>query len=1346
MKGRQMAEARLGWTIAARAWGTLALSLAALALIVSPAQAAVSHGFSNMFGSASSTPVDPYPISSPTDVEIDQTTNDIYVTDPGNHRVEKFDSAGTFILMFGKGVNQTTGGDVCPANPGDICQAGSSSSAPGGFMTPAYLAVDDFPGGQGDVYVADTGDNLVQKFDSAGQIISSWGAGGQKSGTDTDISSFSRLWGIAAGGPNYDLYVGSGYSDNILQFTRGGTYEGPYQNLPGSPWVKADAEGNLYYQYSTEGYFAPDTVWEAVLRPNTHGEYDYHVMGTATPVTGFNFDPTTRELYQDTGSAIAHYGGDCNPVSSGRCPVLDEFGGGHLSGPMGVAVDGESHAVYVANTGGNQVAVFGDVRPIVTYSPPSDVTESGLTLHAHIDPAGRGAITACHFEFGFDKSYGSVIPCAPDPGESPPASNFTAPTDVTATVAGLSPNTKDHYRVVVSNSAGATAEGPDQTFVTTSPPSIDGLAASNLTASSADLTAQINPDGLETHYRFEYGTTINYGQAAPVPDGLLSAGISDQEVGVHLSNLEGGVVYHYRLVATNADGTTVSEDHTFNFFPPPCPNENVRQETQSNYLPDCRAYELVSASDAGGTQLYTGGPNTGYATSPSRFSYVGLWSSIPEAGGEPIGSTGDLYVATRTSTGWTTRYVGLPGSKVASSAGPPQGLPGSANGADPEGAGVGGGARGGAGLASFVGQNSVLSDPGMNRFLQWNEGSNTGGDTSNAPYVLSADGSILDRWPTNLATVPAGLHEHVRPEGQDQSENLLVESGGARALDCPPIRSFGETGGQITYNACPGDVTASEDLSHFVFASRWNRFAPGGQLSAPGSVYDNNIAANTVAVASRLPNGDAIPAEPGDEAGDPLQIPAVSRDGSRILMAAGITGPCGSATCAAAPCGTWFGGLTSRCPMQPSHLYMRLDETVTYDVSEGHGVTFVGMTADGSKVYFTSEEQLTPADQDSSADLYMWSAEKAENAEFPLKLVSIGVSGEGNSDSCSSTSTAGCGVVPYSGQGYCQLAGGRGGNCRADSFIASENGDIYFFSPELLDGSRGIPNQNNLYLYRNGAVQYVTTLTSNSYCAAFENVFSTEACSNTPIVRMQVTPADSYLAFVTASQVTGYDNAGHLEMYRYEPSTGQIICVSCIPAGTSPTSNVEASQDGLFMTEDGRVFFSTEDALVHGDTNQAEDVYEFADGRPQLITPGTGGVKTPPETIEQLPGLIGVSASGTDVYFSSFETLVPQDHNGLFLKFYDARSGGGFAAPSAGVPCEAADECHGEGSSPPSAEAVGTGATLVNGNATAGFRGGQHKQRHHRRRKHRRPRKGRHGAHRGVRHHRSQGTRRGGSR
>ena len=148
----------------------------------------------------------------------------------------------------------------------------------------------------------------------------------------------------------------------------------------------------------------------------------------------------------------------------------------------------------------------------------------------------------------------------------------------------------------------------------------------------------------------------------------------------------------------------------------------------------------------------------------------------------------------------------------------------------------------------------------------------------------------------------------------------------------------------------------------------------------------------------RRPSGEDIPNEPTDQAGDTLQIPAVSADGSHILMAAAGTGPCGFSTCPLPPCSQSFSA-SLRCPMQPSHLYMRVDDAVTYDVSQGHDVEYVGSTPDGSKVYFTTNQQLTPEDTDTSTDLYMWS--EATNS---LTLVSKGNNGAGNSDGCTPAS------------------------------------------------------------------------------------------------------------------------------------------------------------------------------------------------------------------------------------------------------------------------------------------------------------------------------------------------------
>ena len=125
---------------------------------------------------------------------------------------------------------------------------------------------------------------------------------------------------------------------------------------------------------------------------------------------------------------------------------------------------------------------------------------------------------------------------------------------------------------------------------------------------------------------------------------------------------------------------------------------------------------------------------------------------------------------------------------------------------------------------------------------------------SNAPYVWSADGSALDRWPTNLAPFPPAHFPSTATSSTGETPETIAPGGIAFAR----LSDSSKT----SYNNCPGDVTASSDLSHFVFASEWNVFAPGGQLSAPGSVYDNDTVAGTVAVASKTPAGEDIPASP----------------------------------------------------------------------------------------------------------------------------------------------------------------------------------------------------------------------------------------------------------------------------------------------------------------------------------------------------------------------------------------------------------------------------------------------------------------------------------------------------
>ena len=154
---------------------------------------------------------------------------------------------------------------------------------------------------------------------------------------------------------------------------------------------------------------------------------------------------------------------------------------------------------------------------------------------------------------------------------------------MTATLTGLSPGTTYHYRIEATNSAGTTT-GTDATFMTAPPgpapappgpgpapppvtavPMVTTGAASLITEVSASVGGQVDSNGLATTYHLDYGRTVAYGsstRAAPVGSGTSLIGIS-----AHLEGLHASATYHYRLVASNGDGTSYGADRTFRTLP-----------------------------------------------------------------------------------------------------------------------------------------------------------------------------------------------------------------------------------------------------------------------------------------------------------------------------------------------------------------------------------------------------------------------------------------------------------------------------------------------------------------------------------------------------------------------------------------------------------------------------------------------------------------------------------------------------------------------------------------------------------------------------------------------------------
>lgn len=188
--------------------------------------------------------------------------------------------------------------------------------------------------------------------------------------------------------------------------------------------------------------------------------------------------------------------------------------------------------------------------PSATTLPATDFAATGATLHGTIDP--NGETTTYFFQYGTSTDYGL---------ETGPAT-VDASGDVSVPVTGLTPNTTYHFRIFATNGSGEDP-GADQTFRTTNPrpPEISGQAARNVRVNGATLSANLDPHGSETTYRFEYGTNTRYGRSTTVR--TLAADAGRTAVEETLSGLRARTRYHWRLVATNAAGTGRGRDRSF---------------------------------------------------------------------------------------------------------------------------------------------------------------------------------------------------------------------------------------------------------------------------------------------------------------------------------------------------------------------------------------------------------------------------------------------------------------------------------------------------------------------------------------------------------------------------------------------------------------------------------------------------------------------------------------------------------------------------------------------------------------------------------------------------------------
>jgi hypothetical protein len=627
------------------------LALLALMALAIPANAGETHIVSSSFGESGSGDGQ-VSLAESSGLAVNETTHDVYVADTGNHRVVQFDSAGNFIRAFGADVGGA-GVDVCTTG----CVAGTSGTAPGAFAAPTFIAVDNSAGASGgDVYVADTSNNVVTKFEADGTLVSSWGVGGQLNGSTAPGGPFGEIVGIAVDASGGLSVLRGGNPGQMFRFSESGAFGTEFATPRGSARIglAVDPDGNFFKangDLSVEKFKASGA--------------DIGRVNNSASTTGLAVDPSSGELFIDKGAAIDSYaftpsgevvGSGCTPAPFAGCAPTTSFGSGDLSAGAGLAFDGTSEVLYAADRGAGEILGFiATFLPSAATQAATDVENDSAILHGTLSADG-GPEASCEFQYTPEATFQSEgfatatsIPCSP-------AGPFTgsATEVVSGQATGLDAETAYRFRIVAANEDGPKL-GQALSFATAGLPLISAQSVEEVGPTDAIVSAKLNPNWAKTTYHVEYGTTNAYGQstAESLPIGF-EGDDSDHTVSVHIGGLAPGTAYHYSFVATNVAGSAEGTDTTFATYPVPptfgpCPDDRFRIGPGAA-LPDCRAYEQATPIDKHGANAQ-GSVNLFQASGAGDRITFFTNGGLPSTGG----ATGLFpFMASRGPAGWST--------------------------------------------------------------------------------------------------------------------------------------------------------------------------------------------------------------------------------------------------------------------------------------------------------------------------------------------------------------------------------------------------------------------------------------------------------------------------------------------------------------------------------------------------------------------------------------------------------------------------------------------------------------------------------------------------------------------
>jgi len=254
--------------------------------------------------------------------------------------------------------------------------------------------------------------------------------------------------------------------------------------------------------------------------------------------------------------------------------------------------------------------------------------------------------------------------------------------------------------------------------------------------------------------------------------------------------------------------------------------------------------------------------------------------------------------------------------------------------------------------------------------------------------------------------------------------------------------------------------------------------------------------------------------------------------------------------------------------------------------------------------------------------------------------------------------------------------------------MSEDGGRLYFLAlAKLAPGA--VPGAPNLYLWQeNGgapAITHVATVEQGGVPNEVGPVLATNLDTRLLVPRKNLRPpmasADATrFAFRSNTKLTASPTGGHAQVYLYDAPADRLECVSCPPSGAAPSAPARLGVQDIGLVDahqldhhqlrslsaaGGRVFFQTATPLLARDTNGRRDVYEWRSGQLHLISSGQHG---------QDSTFVDADVDGDNVFFASRERLVSTDTDSV-MDIYVARVDGVSPPPPPDPPLCEGDSC-----------------------------------------------------------------------